>query len=624
MARLWFAWVDALDEVFDPAVHARLDEQDLRVADWGHAEGEAAVMSVQFKNPGVGLLSPGRRQAALISVSEDDDPASAVLVFRGRVVGVPTALTLPFVRVELIAAPENLQERLEAFAAANAALPFDEPLVASGEDAATRALAARGAFYYVDPATHAISLSDVIEGDRVVDIGADHWWDRFDWQLTEPPVASARIRARVPWTQRAHGTVNVGPRLGELRTLAYADPPVEFVNLSPGWEIVEDRVAVAVEPLPVSADPLPTGSRQVDSYDVYEFVRWEPRPGSTTEYRAVYRKAADGHFDREGLYVALMRETKLRFEDVWLSYDYEQPREEIVEVLVSVGVQPVLGTVGVHDLGEVSCEDPTLDLETPVWFPGRETAQGEHVQMNGKRYVATATNANASFYFYTVINGRLVSVTTPDFEEAPWIAPLGQKGAATFLDTPRGEKLVEHLVRRARAFLRMRLRAIRIGLSMPWHVADGITLRDVVRAFHPALGTFEGKVVQIRRTWDGDAGRTAQVVIACALGDGSGAAVPIEADVAIATSADPALVPVETGLLSAASYAVSSVTKQNETADQVAALATPEGRQAGPGGLPTVALATLRSLAAEDVLERRYYTTATVLRSPRQFDAEAA
>ena len=83
----FFAWADATETTFGPE-HQVEDEEvfSFRVE---HAEGEFARLSIDIKNPRIGLLAPARKTWAWLSWNNGTE---VIPLFFGRLVGVPSDL----------------------------------------------------------------------------------------------------------------------------------------------------------------------------------------------------------------------------------------------------------------------------------------------------------------------------------------------------------------------------------------------------------------------------------------------------------------------------------------------------------------------------------------------------
>ncbi|WP_262265481.1 hypothetical protein [Microvirga yunnanensis] len=629
MAKLWFKWVASLDTPFDPAKHARLDEHDLSPVVIRQVEGEAAVATITFKNPGRGLLSDPNKRYALISESPNDDPADAVLLFRGAVVGIPTKLGLPMVTFELLGAPQDLQGRLLDFAESERRLPLDEPLMGTDPGDTSEPLAARSAYYHVDPATHEVSFSDIIEGDRVVNIGEHHSLEAFDWQFIEPPVKSVRQTVTWEWEQAASDEIDIAGQVGKLESYCVNDQTtVDFVGLDPGWSLGENRVTVKNEG---SKKQLPTGGRTTTTYQ--GFSKGAPVQFNESFYDDSIKKMTylyalrylpGEKYVTELDHMAGVAKQEVKVDTLKVSYDYRQPRRETITVTASIGLQDIVGTVAEHDAGAITMVDPTVDSDTPYWYPGRYTTYGEYVQFGGSRWVCTGTTSQEGLYFYGYVNGVLWDISTPNFERVGSIAPLPDRRSPTFANTSRAHLAIQHVALRLRAFLRYRSRCIRAGMKIAWSRARGLSLRDNVKAWHPSVGWFEGKVVEITRTWSGKDGYWANIVVACTVGDGSGEELLLEADTTVNTQVGNPVVPVNAYALSLPTYAVAAVTKSNEAADQLAKVEQASVEEHGLSlvASPTAVTVALRPLQMDPILNLDCSATAVVKRSLRQFDAE--
>src|SRR5262245_50777709 len=89
----YFAWVDP-STLFDAGAHAVNDEDIVRFS-VSHTEGDFAQLSIDVRNPRVGLLAPARKVWAWLSYSASGgDP---VPLFFGRLIGVPDNFNLEVV-----------------------------------------------------------------------------------------------------------------------------------------------------------------------------------------------------------------------------------------------------------------------------------------------------------------------------------------------------------------------------------------------------------------------------------------------------------------------------------------------------------------------------------------------
>src|SRR5882672_12560400 len=87
---------------FQPG-YIRNDEEVLSV-DIDHSEGNCATLSIELRNPQVGLLAPGRDAWCWLSW-QADAAAAVVPLFHGRLVSVPADLQGEKITLHFIARP---------------------------------------------------------------------------------------------------------------------------------------------------------------------------------------------------------------------------------------------------------------------------------------------------------------------------------------------------------------------------------------------------------------------------------------------------------------------------------------------------------------------------------------
>jgi hypothetical protein len=203
----YFAWVDPTDTEFD-VEFARNDEAIMSLT-VGHDEAGFPYLSIEIRNPRIGLLSPTRKRWAWLSW---DGATGVEPLFFGRLVGVPDGTQDEVLRLTLLARPADFMAQKEAVAETLRVLPWFDPvwIAADRRDDADLVLEARTALWHIDRITHVVSVSDIIEGeDGTIDIGGDFFRDSLNLRYTQIPARQARVSAEVSWNQRATGDVNI-------------------------------------------------------------------------------------------------------------------------------------------------------------------------------------------------------------------------------------------------------------------------------------------------------------------------------------------------------------------------------------------------------------------------------
>lgn len=247
--RFYFAWVDP-DETVYGAEHAVVNEQILSI-DMTCAEGEFASLRIEIKNTyGIGLLSPTRKKWAWLSVDLDDATGGAVPLFFGRVVGVPSDLQGDIIIVELIGRPLDWDAQRRGLGETLKVLPFYDPVWLNDEARQDPDSVLEGypALWHVDPVTHLVTISDILAGDTVVDVGEGFIRDSLAMRYGPVPGRRVAVRGTVQWDQQAAGTVDLTAALiTAFRTLggtSYANLISSFTGqgLSEDWPKPETRI----------------------------------------------------------------------------------------------------------------------------------------------------------------------------------------------------------------------------------------------------------------------------------------------------------------------------------------------------------------------------------------------
>jgi hypothetical protein len=648
MAKIYFAWVEDLYVAFDPAVHAIVAEpgvdEQMHTIRLSQKENAAAIAEITFPNPGVGLLSASRRRFVLISESETEDPADAILQARGRITALPTELQSLMITVEAICGPEDLEDRQRAKAAELYEPPWTDRLFGDKPDDILAALNARGVTWYIDPVTHDVSVTDILKGVRVVDIGVDHALADFVIKPGEAPVRKAKMQVVMEWEQSAAVTVDISDSIPHIDTLTAVDAslgnldasnplapaftpdagifPDVTINTGAGWEMGANGYR-RISQAPVMIDRGNERTRMHEGYS-YTGAAWNRTVFEDGTWQHYYRYNYARLADATERLVRLdgCQCDRFKFDHFRVSCNYRQQRRETIELTMELPVQDVLGAVAELDMGTLVLDDPTDDLDTPVWYPGMEVTAGEHVQFDGQRWLVTETHSREYFYFRSVINGVLVSVTTPGFAPAAEIAAL-DRASPKFVGLPRGDAAVEHALMLMEAALRWRLRGLGVTVRPgDWATVRDLTLEDELRCHHPRFGDIQGKVIGWTRIWAGS-GRYATVDLGVPLGTGA-TGVRDVGDVDYTVTAQAVAEPVVASALGNRMYAVTGVDIANDAEAQAVLAGQAVNDGLDPAGViannPTTVAVTLRDLTTVRVIDRKIAVEATVLDSPKGFD----
>jgi hypothetical protein len=236
----FFAWI-APTEVFSPTIHNREDVEIISF-DLSQREGEFALLSVEIKNPRIGLLNPGRLYWTYFSWYNGTE---IVLLFKGRLIAVPNNIFAERATIEFTARPLDYlaQQQAIALGIMNAGPPNWDPAFISPEkrldpDTSLEALSVAWA---IDRVSGVVSTSNFLVGeDGTLVFTADqglYYSVRFT--IDKPPARSVYCNSTVTWQQRGTGVVDMGTQtiLAYSGESIYNDWPKPLTSIGGGWSV---------------------------------------------------------------------------------------------------------------------------------------------------------------------------------------------------------------------------------------------------------------------------------------------------------------------------------------------------------------------------------------------------
>jgi hypothetical protein len=485
----YFAWVDPEETAFVPA-HAREDEEVFGVS-IDHAEGQIPMLSLEIRNPGVGLLAPGRKIWAWLSWF---DGSEVVPLFFGRLVGVPADILGEAVTLVFHARPIDYVAQKNDVADGLRVLPFYDPIFV---DPAKRAdpdavLEGYSALWHVDRVTLEVSASDILVGEDGLEefTEDDVFYDSVAVKLGQPPLAAVTVVADVAWTQApAGGTINFGARSFASYTGG---------SLLSAWPKTGDQLAGGWSVASASA---------VDVYGVEN--------ASTVTAQASYQNQAKEHADGDTM-----------------------------SVNVSVSTPTLLGPAFSFATSEES-QTGFLDPETGLNIPASSKITGKMVAqwlINTTLVLSYQPSVARSEQVALTLTADLQPILTPP-NDSPTITdqetvtlsgtdvgtaidgdiPIGDVARGSYFPTDRGLSSVEHLLAVARAHLRNRARCVEVSWECRFERALELSCRKSARLFDHRLpgGRARGKIIAYSIKAGGDGKLVGSVTIGCAVGLGN-------------------------------------------------------------------------------------------------------
>lgn len=555
--RIFFAWVDDA-EVFSAVTHAREDEEVFSLS-ISHSEGEFATASIEIRNPGIGLLAPGRKRRAFISC-ELSAGSPATLLFAGILTAFPVGLVgQESVAIECVSRPsDDRGALLSLFASLNGFLstvtiPQSGIIVGAKLFLGYTQLASadvvdplwvENTHYRIDFAAGILTVIEIPVGWTPANLAVTISRPRRpqfeplllpeDYDPADPAVALAAVPLVVHW-----------PRIGGSPTLSHifagsaittftaadvwavsvevTEPPVTQVDveLDIGWnQMVQTQFDAAPKIFAAANGGVPATAISTITQDDLESAWTGAVSGSSSGYSVAYaalRKVGTGVSSAATVsaldYPSGDPEVDyIRSPDWPATPDVPRTRQISYEVGVFTGQMQI----------EASYEQPRREVVSfsvtagiqPLFVASGSAAKREKLALKANSFIDAELETS-----------QLVEYQSPD-GSTTWKTSVRQRPAASAcfsgggLST-LGLNLVQNAMMRARAKLAAAARAIAVSFDCTFEAAAALTLSSSVRLSGiPGLGTCRGKVTQLTLSADADGQRTAKVTIGVAIGTG--------------------------------------------------------------------------------------------------------
>lgn len=393
-------------------------------------------------------------------------------------------------------------------------------------------LEGRSAVWHVDPVTHAISLDDVIQGQRTIDLGdlGDAASQRS--ASVDTPVRHVKLRLVAEFTQYATGTCDIAPVVsggfdgGSLSSLSMNGIQAAQLggDVNTGWSSSAPNIAT-------------TRTTSAEFYTGRSFI---VTYRDDTMYWSYFTDTNGQQYARQewlpGPEYDMQHDEKAKFVvyhytyGYWpWRYTYSQTRREVVDLTLDIDVQPYALSEDLLDLGTIQLNDVNALEGVQPWQDGIAYNKGDRVLRYGRLYECLADRV-VVFYapVTTVRNGQpSTRFATPYWKDLGAGTPMGDPRNASYFRTTRGRRSIEAALLRMRAAALRRLGALRFGKVFPWEAARDVTLRDRVRFLvrdGEAVMPVVGKVEEIRRVVEGGGTAYVELSITACLGTGANAA----------------------------------------------------------------------------------------------------
>jgi hypothetical protein len=447
-------------------------------------EGDFAVLTIETRNPFVGLLAPGREIWGWLSW--DDGTGNIVPLFHGRLVGLPSDLIGERIELKFIAQPNDFAAQKLTLAESMKVAPYWDPVWLQPRLADPDAvLESYSALWHVDRVTLVVTASDIIIGeDGTIEIGQDdHLYEPMTTAIAQPPQTSIILTGTVTWLQTAGGTIDFTRKICSAFQAGgspYAYPlictltgdglkgswPAPGTSIGGGWSVADTNSLVTATPrqslLNYSYSPVlgfTNGWITPYEYKVTYTAQLQATPTQTF---------ASQFFQNWGTFTLSFPLTV--FQILFAAqYSAARKRTETVTATMFADLQPVL----------------------------TDAAKGEDTIELNSEYVGLAVDDDGSI-------------------------PIGDLRSPSYFKTDRGAQSFEYMLLLGRAKLRYRARCFDIAITVPWSIAIQATCRKTVQLTDYRLpgGAALGKIKHYAIVID-DQGARGELTLACCIGRGS-------------------------------------------------------------------------------------------------------
>jgi hypothetical protein len=467
----YFAWVLPSETVFGVEHHVE-NEKIISFA-VEQSEGDFAALSVDIRNPRIGLLAPTRKTWIWFSYNNG---ATVIPLFFGRLVGIPNDIQDEIIRLQFTARPSDFGTVKAALAETLKVAPWYDPIwidPAQLNDPDT-VLEARSALWHIDRVTHDVTISDLlIAEDGTQEFFANEVpYDSVKIALNQTPLRSVTVDAIVNWKQSGKGSVIVIPSQ-VIQTFTgdglISDWPKAEASFGGGWKVGNSHA--------IDVKAISSIDSSIYSPSNINFQGNAAQPGTTIPNNWIGKndgwlsiKTVDWTFIltvlEEGVIIPKWDIS------ISLSLDYETSRDRVehVRFKLDANVQPLITLAG---------EDETILLN---------------------------------------LSSSDVGEPLPSLE-----LPIVDVRRGAYFPTDRGRNSVEYLIALARANLLLRSRAVKVSFNCSLDRAIELSCRKSVLLHDHRLpgGECVGKITHYGFSLDGNTGQAiGNVTIGCAVGYG--------------------------------------------------------------------------------------------------------
>lgn len=548
-----FAWVDKTDSSWS-STFARDDENVFSYV-LEHTEGEFATLTVEIKNPRVGLLAGSRKRWCWLS---RDVLGTAVPMFFGRVIGFPDDMVQEVITLQFVAKPVDYSTRRAAMAETLKVAPYWDPVFFDEEQLQDPniVLNSRPALWHIDPVTHVVTISDVCVGeDGIIEIDIDEGMrDSVNMTFTTPPAKRVNIFAQGAWDQMGVGSIELGnyinngwngpPIPGVVNSRAIVTYNSDLItkwpesgkNVGGGWSVgvsylepvrfykygrvVFNDSGIVKSTIENVGNP-GVGSLPIAPADLNTYLEPVAKTGRTVTPDLIYM---DGYtyFD-DPLPRDVTKPGPFRYA---MNVYHPNPEGDFAN------------NPGMSD-GSLGTQAVINDLQLPVYVFRARLQMVFDVTRRRKENLNTYLEADCQEIVteddddsYVDLDFDLVSLNLP--VDGPDLYPVRDIRQNGYFNTARGQQSIEYMLMCARAVLLSRARCanVAVDITVSKALLDGVSLRKNAKLTDARIpgGEAVGKISRYRMSLNGDTGQEiCSVLFGCMVGKGN-SIIPADGD----------------------------------------------------------------------------------------------
>lgn len=479
----YLAYVDE-DEEFDPTVHNVEDEQ---IHSWviEQNEGDFASLEIELENPRVGPLAAGKQQWVYFSWDKNWRPVGIwtpdiELLFKGRVVAVPSNLEEEIIQMTFIARASDHEDQKAVLADGLKERPYWDAIWFDPDklNDPDNIFESRPALLYISPIDNSVDISHILNGeDGTITLNEDQiFYDNTTVNYGEVPLRVINLTATVSWEQAGSGAIDISSLFefgGHNAIYTYTGAglrdnwPKSGTNLGNGWEVDQGECL---------------GNAPINAWSYkYAFT-----PGSLGD--GILLGTFDPAIQASNAMIAAAGPDALRVvSPPW--YEDVQPLESnwFISKVLFVPMWHMLPILTVrYEVERKYSEVLTISLRADVQD--------------------VMTDAAGQDTLNIVMSSSELTSPIDDYGDMP----IGDVRRRTFFSTDRGEQTIEYLIAlmRARLMARARCADISVETDLRTAVEEGVTLRKsiVLEDSRFPDGQVGGKITGYRYSLDGDDG----------------------------------------------------------------------------------------------------------------------